>query len=467
MRLRIAEPEIDKDNPFINDKLERKTGAEVLTQLFSNIEGPFVISLNAPWGTGKTIFIKMLRQHLHNCGFPSVYFNAWEKDFHDNPLIAFIGEIYSGIDELKFQGFETERAKKIFKKIKKTGKDILKKSIPVAVKSSAHRSPVIDKGMDDSFSDFISGVLEEQIINYSATKNLVHEFKKHFKEMIELLQKKEHDERAKPFLIFIDELDRCRPDYTVQILEKAKLFFDIEGVIIVLASDVDQLGFSVKNVYGQNMKERGYLRKFIDLEYNLPADNYTSELYCNWLTTETAITGLLNKNSDAGRYIEELKYSGILMAITFSMSLRELNILFNTLYLVFLTYEQLEIETVALTVILVSLKMKHTGLYNKAVNKERSVLYLINELNKVKKDNSAVKKYDEYFIERSFIPLSLKTISDSEYHQQVHQASAHNNNELVEIYKIIKEKNKSEATRIYSDILVNKIRMLDSFKFSG
>ncbi len=468
MKLKIAEPEIDRDNPFLHDKLNREQIAIVLTQLFGNIEEPFVISLNSAWGTGKTTFMRMFRQYLLNQGFPVIYFNAWETDFQDNPLVAFIGEINSGIDELKKHGFETEKARKVFKKIKRTGKDILKKTIPAAVKIASHSTMNIEKGTEDTFSDFTSAVLEDHIKSYSETKELVKRFREHLKELVEELQKneKENGQKTRPLIFFVDELDRCRPDYTIQVLEKIKHFFDAEGIIFVLGIDMEQLGHSVKTVFGQNMRERSYLRKFIDLEYNLPADSITSELYCRYLAAETSITDLLNRNNDSENLIAELKYSSILMASSFSLSLSDLNLLFNFVYLIFLSYDIIKPETVSLTVILITLKMRNTKLYSQVLNKERTVYYLINELNKMKKQVRSVKDYDNFFIERRLIPLSLKKIPDEEFQQQLQSTSVANSNELNNIFKIIKDTNKLPNNEQFTDTLIKRIQLLDSFNFT-
>ncbi len=468
MRLRIAEQEIDRENPFLNDKLNREQSAKVLTELFSNIEGPFVLSLNSPWGTGKTTFIRMLKQYLLNRGFPAFYFNAWETDYQDNPLIALIGEINSGIDELKKQGFEVERSRKVFKKFKRTGKDILKKTIPITIKTDNLKPLDIDRGAEDAFSDFISGLLENQIKNYSATKEQVKRFKEQLKELAEGLQKNDitHNIKTKPLVFFIDELERCRPDHAVQVLEKLKHLFDVEGIIFILGTDMDQLGHSVKTIFGQNMKDRSYLRKFIDMEYNIPADNNISELYCSYLSAETAISGLLRKSDDAENLLAELYYSGILMASTFSLSLSDLNFLFNSVYLVLLTCEDLKKENVALTLILIALKMRHVKLFNQIINKERSVFYVINELNKIKKESISVKEYDRFFIEKRLVLLNLKKVSDDEYQHQLQSVPISSQAELTSIYKIIKDKNILHEREIFTDIFINKIKLLDSFKFS-
>ena len=60
IRIRPAEVVIPDDCPFRNDLLDRKKPAEVLTQLVDGIDGPCVLTIDAPWGAGKTTFTKML-----------------------------------------------------------------------------------------------------------------------------------------------------------------------------------------------------------------------------------------------------------------------------------------------------------------------------------------------------------------------------------------------------------------------
>ena len=83
---------IPLNNPFQNDQLERNKVADNLTLLVQSTNQPFVISIQAPSGWGKSTFIKMWKAQLEQSGHICFYFNAWENDFVDDPLIAFIGE---------------------------------------------------------------------------------------------------------------------------------------------------------------------------------------------------------------------------------------------------------------------------------------------------------------------------------------------------------------------------------------
>ena len=101
MSIRIQPPEIPipDDDPFANDLLDRKKQVDILTRVVQTIEGPCAIAVDAPWGAGKTTFLKMWAQQLRRQGFPIVEFNAWETDYSGDPFVALASEITKNIDE--------------------------------------------------------------------------------------------------------------------------------------------------------------------------------------------------------------------------------------------------------------------------------------------------------------------------------------------------------------------------------
>ena len=86
-------PPIPADNPFANDLLSTRARAEALTLLIGRARTPYVLSIDAQWGNGKTTFLNMFMQHLMNDGFAVIEFNAWENDFTDNPFTTLAAEI--------------------------------------------------------------------------------------------------------------------------------------------------------------------------------------------------------------------------------------------------------------------------------------------------------------------------------------------------------------------------------------
>ena len=101
IRIRPEEVKITTDNPFQHDLLDRKEPAELLTQLVDGIDGPCVMAIDAPWGAGKTTFLKMWSCHLRKNGFPVVEFNAWETDHATDPFVALVSELKEGLSEFE------------------------------------------------------------------------------------------------------------------------------------------------------------------------------------------------------------------------------------------------------------------------------------------------------------------------------------------------------------------------------
>jgi len=115
VKLKPDELDIPPTSPFANCAFSRGEIAEALATVLINTPGPYVISLDAPWGGGKTTFLKMFKALLDIKGFSCVYFSAWETDFSVDPLLAFMGEI----DELFNSKFPSDVSKReVFKKVK-------------------------------------------------------------------------------------------------------------------------------------------------------------------------------------------------------------------------------------------------------------------------------------------------------------------------------------------------------------
>ena len=74
----------------------------------------------------------------------------------------------------------------------------------------------------------------------------------------------------KTLVVFIDELDRCRPPYAIALLEHAKHLFAVPGIVFVVSVDREQLSNSICAVYGERFDADGYLRRFFDLDFALP-----------------------------------------------------------------------------------------------------------------------------------------------------------------------------------------------------
>lgn len=114
----------------------------------------------------------------------------------------------------------------------------------------------------------ISSMNEESdlISNYVETVSLVNQFKNNLGEF----SKFEETNNRYPVVIVIDELDRCRPNYAIQLLEVTKHFFSIDNVMFVLAINRRELEHSIRAIYGHQFNAQHYLNRFFDVGFNLP-----------------------------------------------------------------------------------------------------------------------------------------------------------------------------------------------------
>lgn len=91
--LKLPESDVSPDHLWQDDALDRSEVAGSLTNLVKDQESPFVIGLHGGWGTGKTFLLRRWQVELDKAEFKSIYFNAWEDDFCDDPLAAIIGQL--------------------------------------------------------------------------------------------------------------------------------------------------------------------------------------------------------------------------------------------------------------------------------------------------------------------------------------------------------------------------------------
>ena len=248
LALKVPEPEVSSSQPWVDDKLSRRSVADRLTNLIYTQSVPLVIAVHGQWGTGKTFMLERWRNDLSNQGFHAIYFNAWEDDFCDDPLLAIIGQLS---DHFKGSGF----------------KDFADRVSQIAVPLLRQNAlGVLNKatGLDFNFP-----------INGDNERNLLQEYlvqrktKDDLKDKLTDLSKKVFDETEHPMVFIIDELDRCRPTFAIELLERIKHVFDVPNLVFVLGVNRDELCKSLQSVYGDITAEV-YVQRFFDFEFALP-----------------------------------------------------------------------------------------------------------------------------------------------------------------------------------------------------
>jgi hypothetical protein len=262
------------------DIFQRASLGAGLTTLVGSVSDPMVVALDSQWGSGKTTFLKMWAGELRKAGFPVVLFDAFESDYIDDAFIAIAGEIIALADQ--FKKADTPKAKRFAAKAFDASKVLARSSLKVAVKIGT--AGAIDlAGLSDELSDAVGDIaseasnladkhLGELLTKQRDQKETLQAFRDALSELPSLLAPPSEDQGAqsRPLVIIIDELDRCRPLFALQLLERIKHFFSVPNVHFVLGVHLDQLRNSVRAAYGGQIDARTYLQKFIHLTFTLP-----------------------------------------------------------------------------------------------------------------------------------------------------------------------------------------------------
>ncbi len=260
-RVRPEEVEVPEGNPFANDVLNREEPAAILTQLVDSIDGPCVLAVDAPWGAGKTTFMKMWSQHLRNEGFPVVGFNAWDTDHAEDPFVALVSEL---TEELSVRR-DSSLAQRI-KEAKTAAKKVVLRAVPSVIRVATAGILDVQQLIEKEIGQLLTSYAEGGLARYKEARDSFSEFRARLKDMANTLR----ESQGHPLIVIVDELDRCRPSYAVELLEVAKHLFGVDHIVFVLAVNRIQLTHSIKALYGSEFDAAGYLRRFFDVDFRLP-----------------------------------------------------------------------------------------------------------------------------------------------------------------------------------------------------
>ncbi len=346
--------------PFDEDKLDRKKLAEKLTTYLNRLNDGAVLAIDAPWGEGKTWFARNWEADLTKKDYKTIYIDAFEQDYVDEPFMLITSEILNII----------EKSNPIVAEIKKDGIEIVKALLPIGAKVllnvtskfligssdiSEDIKDAIDSGSDIS-AEKASEWIGEKIDEYTTSKTVTLEFKTKLADYAK--------EQENPIVIFIDELDRCKPTFAVNLIERIKHYFDVPNVVFILLLNKEQLENAIKGVYGINTDASKYLDKFINFYFNLPKNNlseYNEEIKMTNFIKLTMSKYKFESNRDNENFILWLNK----WIPYFKLSLRDIE---KCVALYAFTFP-LTIESYHLVYFIV-LKVKNQKLFNALVNND-------------------------------------------------------------------------------------------------
>ena len=259
-------------NSLINDSIGRGEFVRQFVKMLNAIEDNCTIALEGNWGSGKTFFVTQVKMVLdaHNPNYQPVneflteerrnaikekcsefnaedgstelkpqlcvYYDAWQNDNDEDPILSLVYSI-----------------------VKETGSDF----------SFEKKSTL------NIFSELINLVCNKDIsklkkaLKGENALDLIKETKDEAEKVSEFLQSL-LPEVGERLIVFVDELDRCKPSYAVKVLERIKHYFLDEKITFVFSVNINELQHTIKKHYGSDFDATRYLDRFFDLRATLP-----------------------------------------------------------------------------------------------------------------------------------------------------------------------------------------------------
>jgi len=252
------------------DDFDREIIADNIIKLLnSDLTDCYPMAIDGGWGTGKSEFchklINKLRDNAANYKPRNViYFDAFEAENVEEPLLSLLAKITEVVPE-------SERESVVSKIV-----PVAKYGLRITLKGLVNHffrqnDDAISEGFHEAITDEAKNVIDSLLKEYSQAKSYLEALKDC---LHKALQEKE-------LVIFIDELDRCRPDFALNVFELVKHVFDINGVKFIFVFNSEQIKSMIKNRYGEDVDTDTYLEKFIITFISLPQNSSINNFIIN------------------------------------------------------------------------------------------------------------------------------------------------------------------------------------------
>jgi hypothetical protein len=258
-----------------NCLLGRKSYGEFLINYLAGEKEGFVLNLDGAWGTGKTELLKRLYTDVLNKNHPAIYINAWESDFTNNPLLVVASELLTQLQALNENIGNVDG---VLSDIKKKFGIVVKASLlgvaTYASKQAFDEGAVLAEPLKELMGMSGDVLLSKAREGYQEQVQAIVDIRNELGNLAIAIGKNYHAQL--PVFVFVDELDRCRPSYAIELLEVIKHFFDTKNLVFIVASDTGQLSNSIRVVYGPDFDSIRYLKRFFHARAILKSpDNVT------------------------------------------------------------------------------------------------------------------------------------------------------------------------------------------------
>lgn len=353
---------VEDSDGFRNDVLQRQKFGDALSNLVTRSSDELVISLDGKWGEGKTTFVRMWQGLLKEKGIPSIYIDAFQNDYTEDAFISIASAITSYVDQ---HSAESQKISAFKDKAKKVGVRLLSWTAKIGIKAAT--LGIIKESDIDALSEIgddvaadtseaIADLVKERLNAHCKENELIQSFRESLSDLPANLM----DNSSGRLVIVIDELDRCKPSFAVEVLEKIKHLFSVKNVVFLLVMHKQQLEEAIRSVYGANIDAHTYLQKFINVETSIPkrvTDRYSNdiELYIKKLLQLHEITTW----GDDRNIVDCL----IPLAQHFNLSLRQLEKVFTNLAIIYSTSGENHLRLVPIIVFIAVIKVVNPNVF--------------------------------------------------------------------------------------------------------
>ncbi|MDY0225466.1 MAG: P-loop NTPase fold protein [Desulfomicrobium apsheronum] len=372
---------VEDGDSFQNDILDRESFGEALLNLVVRSNDALVISLDGKWGEGKTTFVKMWQGLLSESDIPNIYIDAFSIDYVDDAFISVVSSILSYAED-SVVNEHRDKVVELKEKSKQIGCKLLSWTTRIAVKvatlgivknSDIDELIEIKNDLSKTASDFVGDFVEERILEHSKDIELIVSFREILSEIPSKLQK----DCKKPLVVIVDELDRCKPTFAVEMLEKIKHLFSVKNVVFVLVMNKMQLEESIKSVYGVNVDAHTYLQKFINIEAKLPIKIESGRI-CNIRKYAKRLIDLheIETWGDSSNIVDNIDIIGN----HFKLSLRQLEKVFTIISIFYATRSKQHLRIVPYVTFLSVIKVVDPQMFDDILYQRVSYGYICEKL---------------------------------------------------------------------------------------
>lgn len=261
-RQNMAEKQIETDE---KDYLNRTDYADGLTQFISKLKKG-VIAVDGEWGVGKSWLARHIQKKIDAAESAStIWLDTFEADWDDDPSLSIIAELVNQTSEDDKTGLRKKFALTLSHAVPTVAKVLTK---------SAGKIVGID---EDLLNDIADGIRAVSAAHFSQRLEDLATRRKTLSNLKSLLSECIEQSIGQKVVVFVDELDRCSPEYAIRFLERIKHLFDLDGVVYVLFWNRQQIQNTVEAFYGRGTNSAMYLDKFVDFPLHLPRSHVRGE----------------------------------------------------------------------------------------------------------------------------------------------------------------------------------------------